>query len=433
MGFLHWVMINSLPFLAVLTLVVTVHELGHFLVARWLGVSVDRFAIGFGRPLFSRVDKNGIEWRFGWIPLGGYVRFSGDTEASSSVPDAETLEAMKQAIRERRAQARSSLSRTGGSAVATDAAVEAQLRREGALPEEAYFHFKPVWVRALVVVAGPVANFVLAIALFTLLLAWLGEIVVAPRIGAVDPGSPAARAGLHAGDLITSMDGREVENFSDLTQYVALRANQPIVFQLQRGGQPIQITATPERRASTEPNAGGAKLGRLGLTSSGDRADFKRVRHPLPQAFAGAIKRTWSILDTTVFYIGRIVTGQESGDQLGGPLRIASVSGQAAQAGAEGATDLGHKLLGASVALLSLAAVLSVGIGFMNLLPVPVLDGGHLLFYAYEALARRPLGARVQAAGYRVGLALLLALMLFATWNDLQQLSVFKFFGRLFS
>ena len=157
------------------------------------------------------------------------------------------------------------------------------------------------------------------------------------------------------------------------------------------------------------------------------------MRHPLPDAFIGALKRTWSILDTTVFYIGRIITGQESGDQLGGPLRIASVSGQAAQAGAEGATDLGHKLLGASVALLSLAAVLSVGIGFMNLLPVPVLDGGHLLFYAYEALARRPLGARVQAAGYRVGLALLLALMLFATWNDLQQLSVFKFLGRLFS
>jgi regulator of sigma E protease len=441
MGFLHWVLINSLPFLAVLTLVVTVHELGHFLVARWLGVAVDRFAIGFGRPLFSRTDKNGIEWRFGWIPLGGYVRFTGDTEASSSVPDAEALEAMKKAIRERRAQARKRLSRGmagagaggGTAALATDAAVEAQLRREGVLPEEAYFHFKPVWVRALVVVAGPVANFLLAIALFTLLLAWIGEIVVAPRIGAVDPHSPADRAGFHAGDLITNMDGRPVDNFSDLTQYDALRANQPIVFQLQRDGRPIRITATPERRASAEPTAGGAKLGRLGLASSGDRADFRRVRHPLPQAFAGAVKRTWSILDTTVFYIGRIITGQESGDQLGGPLRIASVSGQAAQAGAEGGADLGHKLLGASVALLSLAAVLSVGIGFMNLLPVPVLDGGHLLFYAYEALARRPLGARVQAAGYRVGLALLLALMLFATWNDLQQLSVFKFLGRLFS
>ncbi|MBW8881696.1 MAG: RIP metalloprotease, partial [Asticcacaulis sp.] len=404
-------------------------------------VAVDRFAIGFGRPLFSRTDRHGIEWRFGWIPLGGYVRFAGDAEASSSVPDAEALEAMKKAIRERRAQARSRLSYAmagsgagGGIAVPpSDAAIEAQLQREGALPEEAYFHFKPVWVRALVVVAGPVANFLLAIALFTVLLASIGERVDVPRIGLVESGSPAARAGFHPGDLITGMDNRAVENFSDLTQYVALRANKPIHFTVQRDGRQIEIFATPERRVSANPAANGAKLGRLGLGSSVNRADVRWVRHPLPQAFTGAIKRTWSILDTTVFYIGRIITGQESGDQLGGPLRIASVSGQAAQAGAEGATDLGHKLLGASIALLSLAAVLSVGIGFMNLLPVPVLDGGHLLFYAYEALARRPLGARVQAAGYRVGLALLLALMLFATWNDLQQLSVFKFLGRLFS
>jgi regulator of sigma E protease len=435
MDFLHWVLINSLPFLAVLTLVVTVHELGHFLVARWLGVAVDRFAIGFGRPLFSRVDKHGIEWRFGWIPLGGYVRFAGDAEASSSVPDAEALAAMKRAIRERRTQTRTRLATAfkGDASKKSDLDIEAELRREGALPEEAYFHFKPVWVRALVVVAGPLANFLLAVALFTLLLSWIGEPIVTPRIGGVEPGSPADRAGFAKGDLITSMDGRPVGNFQDLRQYVALRANQPILFQLDRQGRAVQLTATPIRRALGGRDGGDAKMGVLGIASSGDRADMRWVRHPVPEALVLGVKRTGTIIETTVFYIGRMIRGQESGDQLGGPLRIAAVSGQAAKAGAEGATDLPHQILGMGVALLSLAAVLSVGIGFMNLLPVPVLDGGHLLFYAYEAMARRPLGAKVQAAGYRVGLALLLALMLFATWNDLQQLSVFKFLGRLFS
>jgi regulator of sigma E protease len=406
MGFLHWVLINSLPFLAVLTLVVTVHELGHFLVARWLGVAVDRFAIGFGRPILSRTDKNGIEWRFGWIPLGGYVRFAGDAEASSSVPDKEDLDRLRSSI----------------------------VAREGPGAERRYFHFKPVWARALVVAAGPIANFILAIALFTLLLAWFGDFVHSPRVGGVLANSPAERAGFQKGDLITSMDGRPVADFAELTQYVALRANQPIVFRLDRGGQRVELTATPIRGGAGDAgNPDRAKLGGLGLMSSIDRADMRIVRYSLPEALAQGVKQTWSIVETTVFYIGRIFQGRESGDQLGGPLRIAAVSGQAAQAGAEGATDLPHKLLGTSMALLKLAGVLSVGIGFMNLLPVPVLDGGHLLFYAYEALARRPLHARVQAAGYRVGLALLLALMLFATWNDLQQLRVFKFLGRLFS
>ena len=175
------------------------------------------------------------------------------------------------------------------------------------------------------------------------------------------------------------------------------------------------------------------RLGVLGLASSTEPGDVSRERYPPLQAVGIGVKRTWTILDTTVVYLGRLIRGQESGDQLGGPVRIADTARAVATAGAQGAGDIWGKLLGGGVALLSLAAVLSVGIGFMNLLPVPVLDGGHLLFYAYEAIARRPLGAKVQAAGYRVGLALLLGLMLFATWNDLQQLRVFKIIGGLFS
>ncbi|HTI66795.1 MAG TPA: M50 family metallopeptidase [Caulobacteraceae bacterium] len=442
-AFFHAALLYILPFLFVLTLVVTIHELGHFLVARWLGVAVDRFAIGFGRPILSFTDKGGVEWRFGWIPLGGYVRFAGDAEASSTVPDAEALAAMRAQIRQRRLEAHARLAQArsepayataSGVAALSDDALEADLRREGVLPEEAYFHFKPVWVRALVVVAGPAANFVLAITLFAVLLAAVGETVVKPRVGAVVPGSAAARAGFMAGDLVTAIDGRRINDFMQLKQFVALRAGQTIRFEVQRGPSQVELTATPVRRLETDRLTGtSARLGSLGLFSSSRPGDIYRKRYSPAEAVVGGTRRTWDILETTVFYLGRLVRGLESGDQLGGPLRIAATSAGAAKAGADGATDLGGKVLGGAVALLSLAAVLSVGIGFMNLLPVPVLDGGHLLFYAYEAAFRRPLGARVQAAGYRVGLALLLGLMLFATWTDLQQLRVFKIIGGLFS
>ena len=406
MGFLQTVALNTLPFLAVLTLVVTVHELGHFMVARWLGVAVDRFAIGFGRAILSRTDKSGTEWRVGWIPLGGYVRFAGDGEASSSVPDGDDLERLRREI----------------------------IAREGPGAERKYFHFKPVWVRTLVVFAGPAANFLLSILLFTVLLTAIGDTVVRPRVSAVQPNSPAARAGFMPGDLVTRIDGRPITDFMEMKEFVALRAGEPIRFEVQRAGQAVDLTATPERRDETDRLTGATThLGGIGLYASNKPGDIYRRRYNPAQAVVGGIRRTGDIVSTTVFYLSRLARGLESGDQLGGPLRIAATSGGAARAGAEGATDLAGKLLGGGVALLNLAAVLSVGIGFMNLLPVPVLDGGHLLFYAYEAAARRPLGARVQAAGYRVGLALLLGLMLFATWNDLQQLRVFKILGGLFS
>lgn len=405
LGLLQSFLVYVIPFLFVLTLVVTIHELGHFWVARWLGVEVDRFSIGFGRPIFQWTDKSGVEWRVGWIPLGGYVRFTGDAEASSTVPDGEDLERLRSEINV----------------------------REGRGAEQRYFHFKPVWVRALVTVAGPVANFILAILLFAILLGTVGDTVVAPRVGSVEPGSAAARAGFEVGDLVTAIDGRPIDDFMEVKQFVALRAGEPMRFTVDRDGQSLQLTATPTRVDERDLSGADAKMGRLGLGSSGKPGDISRRRYAPAAALAGGVERTWSVIETTVFYIGRIFRGLESGDQLGGPLRIAATSGAVAKAGAEGAPDAGGMLVGGAVAVLFLAAVVSVGIGFMNLLPVPVLDGGHLLFYAYEAVFRRPLGANVQAAGYRVGLALLLGLMLFATWNDLQQLRVFKLLGGLFS
>jgi regulator of sigma E protease len=393
------------PFLFVLTLVVTIHELGHFWMARSLGVAVDRFSIGFGRAIAHWTDRAGVEWRIGWIPLGGYVRFSGDAEASSTVPDGDSLAELRRRI----------------------------VLEQGVGAEKRYFHFKPVWVRALVVVAGPAANFLLAIALFAVLLSALGETVVAPRAGKIEPGSPAARAGFQTGDVILSADAHRISDFIDFKQFVALRSGEAIRFVVRRGERTVALVATPERRTETDAVNGSAKMGYLGVWASTDPHDVRRRRYPPLQAVSEGMERTWNIVDTTVVYLSRLATGRESGDQLGGPIRIASTANAVARAGSFGAPNIELRLLGAFEALLSLAAVVSVGIGFMNLLPIPVLDGGHLLFYAYEAVARRPMAARIQGLGYRVGLALLLGFMLFATWNDLQRLNLFKIFGSLFS
>jgi regulator of sigma E protease len=405
-AFAQHVFIYVVPFLFVLTLVVTVHELGHFTVARALGVAVDRFSIGFGRSIVHWTDRWGVEWRIGWIPLGGYVKFSGDAEASSSVPDAQKLAELR-----------------------TEIAL-----REGVGAEQRYFHFKPVWVRALVVAAGPAANFVLAIVLFAVLLGAIGEPCLRPVISGVEPGSPAAIAGFRGGDLITRVGGERVADFRDLVQFVQLRSGDPIRVEIERGQTSLSLTVTPIRKAVPTGIGGAtAEVGYLGLIGSTNRADlYQRRFAPLP-AVQEAVRLTWSRITTTGFYLSRIVRGKESGDQLGGPLRIAAMADAAATAGAAGATDFKGALLGGVVALLSLAAFLSVGVGFMNLLPIPVLDGGHLVFYAYEAVVRRPMAASVQSAGYRVGLALLFGFMLFATWNDLQQLRVFKFIGGHFS
>lgn len=400
--FLPTLALYVLPFLAVLTLVVTVHELGHFLSARWLGVAVDRFSIGFGKAIASWRDKSGVEWRIGWIPLGGYVRFEGDANASSSVPDQDELEEFKQEI----------------------------VRKRGAAAVTEYFHFKPVWVRAVVVAAGPLANFILAIVLFSVLAMALGNQVTRPRVGLVQAAGPAAAAGFRPGDLITRIDGRAVEDFGEVIQYVQLRAGAPITFDVLRGPQTLRLSATPVAKRTPEPFTGRPQtVGFLGLGGSRDPADTFRRRYTPVEAVTGSVRKVGDIIGTTVFYIGRVVTGQASADQLGGPVRIAQVSGALVKASAAGSTSTADTVLATGATLLSWAAVLSVSIGFMNLLPVPVLDGGHLVFYAYEAVARRPVHKRVQAAGYRVGLALLLGLMLFATWNDIQPLRLLKMLG----
>lgn len=390
------------PFIVVIGVVVTIHELGHFLAAKSVGTAIDRFSIGFGPPMARWTDRSGVEWRISWIPLGGYVKFSGDDNVAS-LPDPDNLADLRAAL----------------------------VREQGEAAVGRYFHFKPLWQRAFITAAGPASNFILSIAIFAGLLLALGQPVTPPRVEGVLAGSAAERAGFRVGDLIETVDGHAVDDFGDISTRVLLSSDTPMTFVVRRGDRDLVLRATPVRSDVVDQLGHVQRLGRLGILSPRPGAVVKHFT--VPQALAAGVRMSWDRIATTVHYIGRMVTGRETADQLSGPLGMAQLSGQLAQKTVEVSPDGAALAKNLALTALELIAAISVGIGFLNLMPVPVLDGGHLLFYAYEAVARRPLAAKVQAAGYRVGLALVLGLMLFATWNDLQRLRVFNFLGGLFS
>lgn len=358
-------------FLFVLTVVVFVHELGHFLVGRWCGVGVTSFSIGFGPELVGFDDRRGTRWKISAIPLGGYVKFVGD-QNGASVPDAATLARMNPAER----------------------AVS--------------FHAQNVWKRIAIVAAGPIANFLLAIAVFAGSIYAVGRYEVAPRVSAVQPGSAAERAGFQAGDVVLSINGAAVTNFGDMQRTVSSSGGEPLTVVVDRGGVQRTLEAVPDTVQEKTP-FGTHRLGRLGLQGPRDPADVKLVQYGLGDSLRFGVFETYYVVDRTFDYLGKLISGRESADQLSGPIGIARVSGQAAKVGGFGA-------------VIGLIAVLSVSIGLINLFPVPLLDGGHLLFYGIEILRGRPLSERAQEIGFRIGLALVLMLMLFATWNDIIQI-----------
>ncbi len=403
-GFLANMAFYVLPFIVVVGVVITVHEFGHFLAAKALGTKIDQFSIGFGKPIARWTDRSGVEWRIGWLPIGGFVRFAGDDNAAS-VPDQDDLEDMRRDL----------------------------IAREGKAALGSYYHFKPIWQRAVISAAGPCANFVLSIAIFAGILMVLGQPISAARVAEVFPNAPAAAAGFQKGDVIVRADGKPVRSFEAVRELIILRTGVPITFVVDRGGHQVVLNATPVRGPVTDQVGHVHQLGTVGIRFANLPQDQQTIRYGPIAALGAGVGRTADVIQTTIFYIGRMVTGRESADQISGPLGMAQISGDLAKQTADFSADLPTFALNAFLTVLQLVANISVGIGFLNLMPIPVLDGGHLLFYAYEAVARRPLAAKVQAVGYRVGLALVLGLMLFATVNDLQRLRVFNFIGGLFS
>jgi len=360
LDFLPDVVRTILAFLVVLGVLIFIHEMGHYLAARWRGVHVDAFSIGFGPRIAGWTDRRGTDWRVSWVPLGGYVKLHGQNEPTEEPAPAETLR-----------------------------------------PGET-FHDKPVGDRAIVVAAGPVANFLLAALLFAGLFATYGKPVGQTAIGAVAAGSAAEAAGLLPGDVIVSLDGTRVTRFEQLQRYIQPRAGQPVAVAVNRDGRDLTVSVTPAARPGTEA----APVGMLGVQGGGAR--FERL-DPASALLAG-VAQTWDVSAQTLVGIGEMLTGQRSARDLGGPIRIAEVSGEAANLGL--------------VPLINLMALLSVSLGLLNLFPVPLLDGGHLMFYAAEAIRGRPLPARALEYGFRAGFVLLIGLFVFATWNDVAHGSI---------
>lgn len=451
-----------LPFLFVLTIVVFFHELGHFGVARFFGVRVETFSIGFGRQIFGWTDSRGTVWKIGWLPLGGYVKFFGD-ESAASTPD------------------------------------QAKLNSTMTLTErEECFHFKPLYQRAAVVAAGPIANFILAIAIFTVMILLFGREITEARIGHIEPGSVSEAAGLQPDDLVLSVDGDNIISFGELKEKIMIGAGQPMLLEVDRGGKifdvevtpvaqtvedrfgkreegsigiapysrplvagvvddtaaseaglqagdkiisidgneiesfvellsiikvsaekempivvlregrEVSLTITPRLKESDDPTD---RQGIIGVRLAQDPDQTQHIRYDPLSAMAFGTERTWGIVEMTLSYIGGIIRGVKDASQISGPIGIANTSHEVSKIGFS--------------QLIHLTAVLSISIGLINLFPIPMLDGGHLLYYGYEAVRGKPLGERTQEYGFRIGLTLVIMLMVFATWNDLVK---FKFF-----
>ncbi len=364
-GFLMYVF----GFLLLLGPLVTIHELGHYLVGRWFGVKAEAFSIGFGKELAGWTDKRGTRWKLAALPLGGYVQFAGDMNPASQ-PDAEWLK----------------------------------------LPpaeRECCFQAKPLWQRALIVLAGPAANFIFAIAILAGFLMAYGQLVAAPTIGVIEPGSVAAKAGLQIGDRITAIGGATVDEFNDVSRLIAPHPRETLALELIRENKPLRLDVIAAPKLERDRFGNEFTRGYLGIGPSNPEV---RSVNPL-QAVGLAVVQTRDMVGMMITGIGQIVTGQRSVEELGGPIKIAKFSGEQ--------LSLGWR------AFVAFAAFISINLGFINLLPIPVLDGGHLAFYAAEAIRRKPASQRSQEWAFRTGVAFVVALMLFVTINDLTSLKLF--------
>jgi len=369
-------MLTSIPllttlvsFVVVLTVIVFVHEMGHYLVARWNGIAVQTFSIGFGPELFGFDDRRGTRWRVSAIPLGGYVRFVGDMNATSATVDED---------------------------VVANASPELAAR---------LFVNQNVWRRIAVVLAGPVANLLLTFFILYALLLGYGRASISPVIGEVAPNSVAAEAGLEPGDTVLSVDGFKVRGFEDFQRLVATAPQRQVTIVVERADGPHTILATPEAVDTTDRFGNPQRIGRIGASRNVGENDIRFYRPDPVEAVGMTFEEVHFIVDRTVAFIGDFFVGRGDREQLGGPVKVAQISGEVATLG--------------FAAFINFIAMISLNIGIFNLLPVPMLDGGHLVFYLIEAVRGRPLSQRVQEIGFRFGLALVLMLTIFTFVNDL--------------
>ena len=368
-------LVTILSFLLVIGPLIFIHELGHYYVGRWFGVKAETFSIGFGREIAGWTDKRGTRWKIGWLPLGGYVKFKGDMNPASQ-PSDEWLTLPP----EERAET---------------------------------FQAKKLWQRFLIVAAGPVTNFLFAILLFMGIFAVIGYPTSPAIVTGVVAGGPADRAGVAPGDRIVEMNGRGIRNFAEVQDYVLLRPEQPLQLVVERGERRLPLPVTTGARLASDSFGNKAKIGTLGVTSTA----LELEKLPLSELPGQAVRQTAQTVQGMVVTLGQLITGQRSVKELGGPLKIAQISGQQASLG--------------WLPFLWLMTVISINLGFINLLPIPLLDGGHLLFYTIEGVRRKPLRPEAQEWAFRTGLAALLALMIFVTLNDLASFGVWTRLGGL--
>lgn len=357
-----------IPFLFVLTVVVFVHEMGHYLIGRWCGIGASAFSIGFGPELIGFTDKHGTRWKLSAIPLGGYVKFLGDESATSSPVGVDN----------------------------SNLSAEEQSRA---------FHTQPVWKRAATVFAGPAFNIILTVVIFSVFFALYGRQIADPLVAGVQPGSPAAEAGFEPGDRFVSVEGQKITTFSDVQRIVSGRSGDELDFTVERGGKMVDLKATPALVERTDPLGNKVKMGAIGVETTQAVGNFRRIEYGPLESVGQAIVETGHIISRTGEFFQRFAVGREDKCQLGGPVKIANMAGKAASQGFDW--------------LIQLTAMLSIGIGLLNLFPLPPLDGGHLVFYAVEAIKGSPVSVGAQEIFYRVGFLVVMGFMGFVLFNDL--------------
>jgi regulator of sigma E protease len=352
--------------LVALVVIVFVHEIGHFLVARWCKVNVEAFSIGFGKQIAGWTDRKGTLWKVSWIPLGGYVKFKGDANAAS-FPDANQMEG----------------------------------------DDPGNFHNKPIWQRAAVVAAGPLANFLFAILIFAAMLSTIGEQSTPPRVDKVITGSAAEAAGIKVGDVIVNINGEEIDSFQRLRQIIATGGETTLQATIDRQGDRLKLDLLPKMTEVDDRLGGKVPVAQLGIESSPKAEDIQTKVYPVGEAVIVGTQKTWFVVQATLKYVGRLFTGRDSSKQIGGIGSMAKVTGDAAKEGIP--------------AFVAIIALISVSIGLINLFPIPMLDGGHLMFYAIEAVRGKPLGPTAQEWSLRIGITAVVLLMFVGNMNDLMK------------